>query len=120
MNGSGVDPVYKGAAKISAVMLEPFKKSSPTKEKTVPKSTTVAPKPLTDIEVIIHTALQKAVDQGDARLVLATLLTESASLARAILKSKKLEAHQVASLWGGTLSEALEPYEAPAGQTTKN
>ena len=67
------------------------------------------PKHLSEAEVIIHTALQEAVKKDDARLILAIILTEAASLARAIRAGGKMEPHQIAHAWGTSLTEALEP-----------
>lgn len=70
------------------------------------------PKNLSEVEVIVHTALQEAVKKDDARLVLAVILTEAAALARAIKAGGKMEAHQLAHAWGTSLTEALEPQAA--------
>lgn len=72
------------------------------------------PKNLTPTEAIVHKALQDAVKQDDARIVLAVIMTEASSLARAIRQSGKLNEAQIAKMWGDTLVEALEAYVAPS------
>jgi hypothetical protein len=64
-------------------------------------------KTLTPAEITVHKALQEAIKQDDARIVLAIMLTECESLARAIQKSGKLTASQVAHMYGTSLTDAL-------------
>lgn len=72
-------------------------------------------KTLTPAEITIHKAMQEAIKQDDARIVLAIMLTECESLARAIQKAGKLTASRVADMYGTSLTDALN-LEAQAHQ----